>query len=131
MSYLLDTNTVIALLTDASSPAATRVRRCRPDEVAISALVVHELFYGAYKSQRTTQNVARVDALMFEVLSFDTEDAREAGEIRAHLAVQGVPIGAYDVLSAGQARARALTLVTHNVREFARVPRLQVEDWHA
>ena len=56
-------------------------------------------------------------------------DAREAGEIRAHLAAQGVPIGSYDVLIAGQARARALTLVTHNTREFARVPRLQVEDW--
>lgn len=130
MSYLLDTNTVIALLNDARSPAATRVRRRRPDEVAISALVIHELFYGAFKSQRTAQNVARVDALQFEVLSFDKEDAREAGEIRAHLAAQGVPIGAYDVLIAGQARARALTLVTHNVREFARVPRLQVEDWH-
>jgi tRNA(fMet)-specific endonuclease VapC len=131
LSYLLDTNTVIALLNDARSPAATRVRRCRPDEVALCALVIHELFYGAFKSQRTAQNVARVDALQFEILSFDKEDAREAGEIRAHLAAQGVPIGAYDVLIAGQARARALTLVTHNVREFARVPRLQVEDWHA
>ncbi len=130
MNYLLDTNTVIALLNDARSPAATHVRRRRPDEVAISALVIHELFYGAFKSQRTAQNVARVDALQFEVLSFDKEDAREAGEIRAHLAARGVPIGAYDVLIAGQARARALTLVTHNTREFARVPRLQVEDWH-
>jgi tRNA(fMet)-specific endonuclease VapC len=65
------------------------------------------------------------------VLSFDVEDARHAGAIRAELAAAGTPIGPYDALIAGQARARCLVLVTHNVREFARVPGLQVEDWLA
>ena len=92
---------------------------------------MHELYYGAFTSQRVDQNVARVDALQFPVLEFDEEDARHAGEVRAHLAVKGTPIGPYDVLIAGQARARKLTLVTHNTTEFQRVPGLKVEDWKA
>jgi tRNA(fMet)-specific endonuclease VapC len=75
------------------------------------------------------KNVARVDALQFPVLEFDQEDARQAGEVRAHLASKGTPIGPYDVLIAGQAKARKLTLVTHNTTEFQRVPGLKVEDW--
>ena len=51
------------------------------------------------------------------------------GDIRSALAAQGVPIGGYDVLIAGQARARALTLVTRNVREFQRVDGLRNENW--
>jgi tRNA(fMet)-specific endonuclease VapC len=73
--------------------------------------------------------VARVNALQFPVLEFDREDARQASEIRAHLASKGTPIGPYDVLIAGQAKARKLTLVTHNTTEFTRVPGLKVEDW--
>ena len=70
-----------------------------------------------------------MDALQFEVLDFDREDARQAGELRARLAAAGTPIGTYDVLIAGQALARAMTLVTHNIGEFQRVPELRVEDW--
>lgn len=54
---------------------------------------------------------------------------RHAGEIRAALAAQGAPIGGYDVLIAGQARSRSLTLVTRNMREFQRVDGLRVENW--
>jgi tRNA(fMet)-specific endonuclease VapC len=129
MRYLLDTNAIIALLNDTASPIATRVRRHTPREFGVSAVVIHELYYGAFKSQRVEQNVARVDALQFSVLEFDEEDARQAGQIRAHLASKGTPIGPYDVLIAGQARARELTLVTHNTSEFQRVPGLKVEDW--
>jgi tRNA(fMet)-specific endonuclease VapC len=75
------------------------------------------------------KNVARVDALQFPVLEFDHEDAQQAGEIRAHLAKRGTPIGPHDVLIAGQAKARNLTLVTHNTTEFQRVSGLKVEDW--
>ncbi|MBI2383735.1 MAG: type II toxin-antitoxin system VapC family toxin [Gammaproteobacteria bacterium] len=131
MRYLLDTNAVIALLNDRDSPLARRVRRQKPGEVAISAIVAHELYYGAFKSQRTEHNVALVDALQFDVLDFDKEDARHSGEVRAALALNGSPIGSYDVLIAGQARSRGLVLVTRNTREFRRVPDLKCEDWHS
>jgi tRNA(fMet)-specific endonuclease VapC len=93
--------------------------------------VAHKLFYGAFKSQRRERNVALVDNLQFEVLEFDKEDAQEAGEIRATLVAQGTPIGPYDVLIAGQAKARKMILVTHNTNEFGRVPGLILEDWEA
>ncbi len=127
--YLLDANAIIALLNDTSSNAARRVRREQPDDVAIPAIVAHELFYGAFKSRRAAQNVALIDALQFAVLEFDKEDARQAGAIRALLASRGTPIGPYDVLIAGQAVARNLVLVTHNTQEFGRVPGLRFEDW--
>jgi len=129
MRYLLDANAVIALLNDTTSPIARRVRRFIPRDFGVSAVVIHELSYGAFKSQRVEMNVARVDALQFPVLEFDQEDARQAGEIRAHLASKGTPIGPFDVLIAGQAKARNLTLVTHNTSEFQRVEGLRVEDW--
>lgn len=129
MPYLLDTNAVIGLLNDTQSKLARRARRENPAEVAISAIVAHELFYGAFKSKRTSHNVALIDSLQFAVVEFDKEDARRAGEIRALLSDKGTPIGPFDVLIASQALSRSLTLVTHNAREFSRVPKLKIEDW--
>jgi tRNA(fMet)-specific endonuclease VapC len=130
MRYLLDANVVISLLNDATSKLAQRVRQERPSDISVSAIVTHELFYGAFKSRRATQNVTLIDTLQFAILEFDREDARAAGKVRALLAVKGTPIGPYDVLIAGQAVARNMILVTHNTDEFARVPGLRIEDWH-
>lgn len=127
--YLLDTNAVIVLLNDAQSPLARRTRLSDPKELAISSIVIYELFYGAYKSQRFERNIALVENLQFEILPFDKEDARQAGEIRTILALQGKPIGPYDILIAGQAKARDIILITHNTEEFSRVNGLVVEDW--
>lgn len=128
MKYLLDTNAVIAVLKGDSSVLA-RLREHLPTDFGLPSIVAHELYYGAYKSQRPAENLARLAALQFEVVTFDAEDAQHAGEIRAQLAAVGTPIGPYDALIAGQARARQLVLVTHNVGEFARVDELRVEDW--
>nr|WP_281411856.1 type II toxin-antitoxin system VapC family toxin [Rhizobium sp. BK491] len=127
---MLDSNAVIALM-KGHSGFVSELRRHRPQDFAIPAIVAHELFYGAYKGQRVAENLARVDALQFETLDFDKEDARMAGEIRAALASLGTPIGAYDVLIAGQAIARDLILITRNVREFERVHKLRFEDWES
>jgi tRNA(fMet)-specific endonuclease VapC len=129
MAYLLDTNAVIALLKDVETPVGRRVRRCPPADVFVSSIVLHELFYGAFRSARTERNVALVDDLRFGALEFSREDARDAGEVRALLVVKGTPIGPYDVLIAGQARARSMVLITRDTDEFARVPGLLIEDW--
>jgi len=74
----------------------------------------------------------RLDAFFagpLEWTLFDEDDARAAGTIRAELAAIGKPIGAYDVLLAGQARRHGATLVTSNANEFTRVARLKWEDW--
>jgi tRNA(fMet)-specific endonuclease VapC len=129
MRYLLDTNVVIGLLNDTTSKTARRARQERPGDLAVSAIVAHELFYGAFRSRRATENAALIDALQFIVLEYDKEDARQAGQVRALLASKGMPIGPYDVLIAGQAVARDMVLVTHNTQEFERVPGLKLEDW--
>ncbi len=129
MRFLLDSNAVIALLNQPTGPVSQRVRQYRPVDIGLPSIVMHELYFGAFKSQRTERNLAIVDGLRFEVVPFDQDDARRAGEIRAALAAQGTPIGGYDILIAGQASARGLTLVSRNWREFARVESLQIENW--
>jgi tRNA(fMet)-specific endonuclease VapC len=128
---LLDTNAVIALTTRRSDALLRRVEASEPGSLAISAIVAHELYYGAYRSQKVAFNLETLRLLFSDlpVLDLDREDARVAGEIRAELARLGSPIGPYDVLIAGQAKARGLTLVTNNTGEFSRVPDLRVEDW--
>ncbi|HUB85708.1 MAG TPA: type II toxin-antitoxin system VapC family toxin [Rhizomicrobium sp.] len=129
MRWLLDANAVIAMLNDPQGAVARRARKESPADVGVSAIIIHELYYGAFFSARAAQNVALVDALRFTVLPFEKEDARSAGEVRAHLRRKGTPIGPYDVLIAGQAVARKLVLITQNRREFARVLGLMTEDW--
>ena len=70
-----------------------RLRQHLPQDFGLPTMVAHELFYGAFKSQRTAENLALVEALQFEVLEFDKDDARQAGEIRAVLAKAGTSIG--------------------------------------
>ncbi len=127
--FLLDTNVVIAFLNSRASPLAERVRSHPPDALAVPSIVAHELYFGSFASARRAFNVGTVDALRLPVLPFDAEDARRAGQLRAALRSAGTPIGAYDVLIAGQALARSLILVTSNVGEFLRVPGLTIEDW--
>jgi len=90
-----------------------------------------ELIYGAYKSSRIEQNLAKLDILFLFInsLPFDGNAAREFGEIRAYPARQGTPIGPYDLQIAAIAKVHDLILVTHNTREFSRVLGLRVEDW--
>ena len=128
---LLDTNAVIALLTRRSEALLRRVEACEAGSLAVSAVVAHELYYGAYRSRKVAFNLETLRLLFSDlaILDLDREDARVAGEIRADLARLGSPIGPYDVLIAGQAKARALPLVTNNTAEFARVAGLRVEDW--
>jgi tRNA(fMet)-specific endonuclease VapC len=128
MRYLLDTNAVIAIMNDRDSRISKRARSHKPADIGISAIVAHELYYGAFKSQRSEANVSLVDDLQLEVIEFDKEDARLAGEIRAALATLGKPIGPYDLLIAGQAKSRDLILVSRNTHEFGRVVGLRVEN---
>ncbi len=97
----------------------------------VPSIGLAELWYGVMNASAPPALVARLRAVDIPVLEFDHDDARCAGEVRSLLRQAGQPIGAYDVLIAGQALARDLTLVTHNVREFSRVPNLRIEDWEA
>jgi tRNA(fMet)-specific endonuclease VapC len=135
-TYLLDTNACIALINGTEASVRRRFQRAvaRKSVILLSSVVAFELWYGVAKSQRRDGNTQRLEAFFagpLEWTLFDEEDARAAGSIRAELEAIGKPIGAYDVLLAGQARRRRATLVTSNTREFARVSGLKWEDWAA
>lgn len=135
-TYLLDTNACIALINGTQANVRRRFQRAaaRDSVMLVSSIVVFELWYGVGKSQRKEANTQRLEAFLagpLEWTPFDEDDARAAGNVRAELETAGTPIGAYDVLLAGQARRRGATLVTSNVREFGRVKGLKWEDWAA
>jgi tRNA(fMet)-specific endonuclease VapC len=127
---LFDTNAVIALL-KGNPVMVARLREHAPVNFGIPAIAAHELYFGASKSARSIDNLARIGRLRIPVVDFDREDAIEAGRIRAALAAAGTPIGPYDVLIAGQAKARDLILITCNTREFLRVGGLRVQNWES
>ena len=130
----LDTNVVIAFFNGRSTSVAARfaaaVRREIP--LFLPIIAVFELRHGAESSQRREANHQRIGAFVrsrVSVLPFEDADSMHAADIYARLKTLGQPIGHYDVLIAAQARARGLTLITANVREFERVPDLALDDW--
>ena len=128
MRYLLDSNAIIAIM--ANQPAImTSLATVAPSDVGVSSIVMFELIFGAFNSARVSNNLERLQLLEFPVLEFGAKDARAAGQIRATLKRSGMPIGPYDVLIAGQAMARRLSLVTANTAEFSRVDDLTIENW--
>jgi tRNA(fMet)-specific endonuclease VapC len=134
VTYLLDTNVCIALINGRPAEVRRRFEEVTTAGAAIttSSVVVFELWYGVARSARPDANSERLSAFFagpIDVLDFDAEDAREAGKVRGALEAIGRPIGAYDLLIAGQALRRATRLVTSNCGEFARVADLDWEDW--
>ena len=130
LRYLIDTDTAIDLLRRSPRIDAARFADAG-DRVAASSITVMELEYGIERSAQPARNRAEVDGLLsrVSVLVFDRHAAEHAGRIRAELAARGMTIGPHDVLLAGHARSAGLTMVTHNVGEFARVPGMLIEDW--
>jgi tRNA(fMet)-specific endonuclease VapC len=133
-TYLLDTNACIVLINGTEINVRRRFKRAvaRESMILLSSIVAFELWYGVTKSQRKDSNTRRLETFLggpLEWALFDEDDARAAGTVRAELEAVGRPVGAYDVLLAGQARRRGATLVTSNTKEFARVQGLKWEDW--
>jgi tRNA(fMet)-specific endonuclease VapC len=132
---MLDTNVVIALVGGQPSLIRERFRASQQQAgsvFAISSVVMFELQFGNAKSSRQKQNTDRLRVFLvrtIDVIPFDDEDAAFAGNIRADLSSKGTPIGPYDVMIAGHALRHGATLVTANIREFARVDGLLLENW--
>ena len=129
--YLLDTNICIYFMKNKYPKLTQKLLSHNSDEIAISSITVFELEFGAAKS-KWGENTRRKLAMFlapFNILPFSADDAVCAGKLRGHLAKRGEMIGPYDIQIAAQGVARGLTLITHNVVEFKRVPNLEIEDW--
>jgi tRNA(fMet)-specific endonuclease VapC len=131
VKFLLDTNVVIRYLNGRSETLRERFARETGDSIAVCSVVRAELLYGAAKSSKPQQAFDTQERFLnrFRSLPFDDAAAQAYGPIRAYLERLGIPIGAHDLLIAAIAVAQRLTLVTHNVAEFQRIPQLAIEDW--
>lgn len=133
MTYLLDTDICIGWLNRRRPALLQRLEQTDPGRLALCSVVRAELLFGALKSARRKENLDRLANFFsrFPSLPFDDHAADSYSHIRAELERRGTPIGGNDLMIAAIARSRGLVLVTHNTREFDRIPDLTVEDWLA
>lgn len=131
MTFLLDTNVCIRYLNGRSPGVRAQLQARPPAEIVICSVVKAELFYGAQRSRDPLRSLAVQQQFLqpFRSLPLDDAAAEAAGRLRAYLTNQGTPIGPYDLLIAAIALANECTLVTHNGREFGRIPDLALVDW--
>ncbi|MFO7601267.1 MAG: type II toxin-antitoxin system VapC family toxin [Candidatus Desulfacyla sp.] len=129
--FLPDTNVWIRFLNPGDNRVKDHFLSADVSRIWLCSVVKAELFFGAMKSTRVTENLALLDELFadFTSVPFDDNAARRYGEIRSDLARKGTPIGPNDLMIAAIASIHDLTLVTHNTREFNRVTGLNLEDW--
>jgi len=132
--YLLDTNIVSDLARNPQGRIAECIKAVGAEQVAISIVVACEIRFVLDKidhqisPNRLAANVRRILAEL-TVIPLEPPADEHSGDIRSSLQRAGTPIGPNDLLIAAHARGLGLTLVTDNVREFARVPGLTVENW--
>ena len=131
MRFLLDTNICIYMIKNNPPEIHEHFQSITPGDVYISSVTVAELQYGVEKSVAKGQNASALEAFLLplEIASFDLDSAVVYGKIRAALERQGTPVGGMDMLIAAQAIAHGFTLVTHNLKEFQRIPNLKCETW--
>ncbi|MGB7337959.1 MAG: type II toxin-antitoxin system VapC family toxin [Phototrophicaceae bacterium] len=133
MKYSLDTNTCIRFINGRSQAIRQKLPTIPAKDIVVCSVVRGELAYGASKSQTPERSAEKQARFLrpYATLPYDDLAAQAYGEIRAVLEKAGTPIGPYDLQIAAIALVHNLILVTHNTREFARVPDLMIEDWES
>ena len=131
MTYMLDTNICIYVMKKKPENVLRRFREAMDGGICISSITLAELEYGMKHSSDPVKNEQALLRFLapLSVLPFGAAAASEYGEIRAYLQSRGTPIGPLDMLIAAHARVEGMTLVTNNMREFERVPELDLENW--
>jgi tRNA(fMet)-specific endonuclease VapC len=129
--FLLDTNICIYIRRRQPEQVVARFQRLKAGEAALSVITYGELLYGAEKSLTRDRAFRQLEELagLMQILPLPAEAAGIYGAIRAGLEVKGQIIGANDIWIAAHAKARNLTLVTNNEREFKRVSGLKIQNW--
>lgn len=130
MTYLLDTDTCIYWLRNRQS-VRERVREVGWNQITICVITVAELYYGAYNSNRVTENLARAEFFIQQlpVLPLTNNALRRFGQLKAELRKAGQPLAEFDLLIASIAIAEGYVLVTNNTRHYERISELQLENW--
>lgn len=131
MRYMLDTNICIYAIKHKPEKVFNILQEVDPEDVCVSSVTYAELVHGVEKSAAVEKNRLALFMLLanIEIKNFDTDAADCYGKIRADLEKKGTPIGPLDMMIAGHAQSLDLTIVTNNVKEFARVDNLKIENW--
>jgi tRNA(fMet)-specific endonuclease VapC len=133
MRFMLDTDSCIALIKRKPGNMLDKLTSYAPGDVGLSTVTLAELRYGVAKSAQKETNAGALDEFLLplEIADFGEAAADAYGEVRAALEKAGTPIGPLDTQIGAHALSLGSVLVTHNTREFRRVPGLAVEDWLA
>lgn len=127
--YLLDTNAASYAINKKSAAMDRHLAKTPMAELGISAVTEGELRYGAARSgSAPLQATVEQFLLAVTIFSWDSEAAREYGDLRATLEREGRLMGSLDMMIAAHALAMKLVLIT-NDRAFGRIKRLKTEDW--
>ena len=129
--YMLDTDICSYVMKRSNDLLLRRLQEVPVSDVCVSGITKSELLYGVEVSPRRQQDEAALNAFLsyVEVLDFSDQASPHYAQVRSNLKKLGTMIGANDLFIAAHARSLGLILVTHNTREFGRVPRLVTEDW--
>jgi tRNA(fMet)-specific endonuclease VapC len=128
--FLLDTDMVIYSL-KGDEAVKQNLRTHINDSKKITVVTLMKLYYGAYKSQKVTANLARLKMIErnMEIISSDEKSAEIFGMIKADLENRGIPLDDFDVIIASCALVRNLILVTNNIKHFKRIDGLGLVNW--
>lgn len=129
--FLLDTNILIYFFKGIGKVEQNLMSKA-PKDIGMPAIVLFEIEVGIGKSKSPHKRIKQLSDLIsvISVLPFGMKEARSAAQIRVQLEKKGIPIGPMDILIGGTALAHQATLVTHNIKEFGRIKKLQLEDWY-
>jgi tRNA(fMet)-specific endonuclease VapC len=131
LCYLLDTNICIYIIKQKPVTVLHKFEQLSVGEVAMSLITYGELLYGIKKSQHPKKSQHTLEQLigLIPPLPMPTDTANHYGKIRSSLELQGKLIGNNDLWIAAHALALEVILVTNNIKEFSRIPHLQLENW--
>ena len=129
--FLLDTNICIYAINGRHPMLSEKLLSIHPSEIFISSITVGEMEYGAAKSHwsERTKQIMHAFLANYDILPFTDQDAALFGAFRAQLESAGITVGVLDVMIAAQGVSNNLTVVTHNTREFIRIPGIKLDDW--
>ena len=129
--YLLDTN-IISYWMRGDPHLINKIKIYSPSDLSLSTITLAEIYYGIEKSPlKKKERRLKIEYIKSEldIYPFNEQAAVKYGTIRAALEKIGKPISERDTQIAAIALANKLSIVTHNTKEFGRIPKLKVEDW--
>ncbi|WP_457562603.1 type II toxin-antitoxin system tRNA(fMet)-specific endonuclease VapC [Caminibacter pacificus] len=131
MKYMLDTNICIYIIKNKPVKVLKKFEKIDPKDVCIYSITASELWYGVYKSSSFEKNAIALEEFLspLTILEYEENASKAYGKIRSKLEKKGKVIGSMDLLIAAHALSQNIILISNNVKEFKRIPGLNLENW--